>query len=308
MKQPLIAAMMLVMGIIAFSHSATNKPSSSIVWDTNSLLDQSAWVVDGSNTSALVVNWLSMTNYIGWSRGTAYAGIPVSSNALTVLTNDAYLVGYSETDKCPLWVCYVLNATTGQPYEELVRAAYYEVLLESRPKTSFKTDKRTTAQVKTGDYTNTGYDRGHMAPSYGIGLSHGTNAQLQTFLMSNVIPQTPDMNRGIWKRLEQKAANDWAQERDKIWVITGPVFIGTNRINGVRIPAGSFKILVDETYSYRRYGDVEVQAFLMPQYPLEDATLGLYLTTVDEIERQTGLDFFTELPDENEEELERGTW
>jgi len=262
-------------------------------WGSNTTAYSYSNLVMSTDEDGSLVHWASLTNYIpsprgDWSRGTAYAGQPVSSNALTILTNDSYLVGYSEEDKCPLWVCYTLNATTEDA--------------PTRPSTSFKTDKRTTAKVKTGDYTNTGYDRGHMAPSYGMGLSHGTNAQLQTFLMSNVIPQTPELNRGIWKKLEQKAAKEWAQEREKVWVITGPVFIGTNRVNGVRVPAGSFKVFVDETMY------VETQAFLMPQNPLEDATFGLYLVSIDEIERQTGLDLLPELPDEAENEIERGTW
>jgi len=231
-----------------------------------------------------------------WTRGPAYAGEPLSTNILTLLTNDAYVAGYSETDRCPLWVCYSLHATTNEAPE--------------RPSISFKTDKRTKAQVKTTDYTNTGYDRGHMAPSYGIGLCGGADAQKQTFLMSNVIPQTPELNRGLWKKLEQTAANEWAQERGKIWIVTGPVFIGTNCINGVRVPAGSFKVFIDEVEGLfsDEAKDVEVQAFLMPQNPLDEATFGLYLTSIDEIERQTGLDLFPELPDDVEDEIEKGTW
>jgi endonuclease G len=292
-----ILSILVLLGVVAMGYAETNEIKTEFTmedmgWATNfSAYTYSNLVISGSSTG--IVNWSSMTNYLpsprgDWSRGTAYAGQPVSSNSLTILTNDSYLVGYSEEDGCPLWVCYTLNATTEDA--------------PTRPSTSFKTDKRTTAQIKTGDYTNTGYDRGHMAPSYGMGLSHGADAQLQTFLMSNVIPQTPELNRGIWKKLEQTAANDWAQEREKIWVITGPVFIETNRVNGIRVPAGSFKVLIDET----RY--VEVQAFLMPQHPVEDATLGLYLTSVDEIERQTGLDLLPELPDDAEDEIEKGTW
>jgi endonuclease G len=300
-----LATMMLLIGTIAFGETnelwgdisgnlttQTDISQSNLIWaDWNSVtgyLHSATNIAIGDD----IVHWQTMTNWVGvrgdWDRGTAYAGQPVSSNVSVILTNDAYLVGYSEEDRCPLWVCYTLHST--------------KEAAPTRPSTSFKTDKRTMVQVKDSDYTNTGYDRGHMAPSYGIGLCFGTNAQLQTFLMSNVIPQTPELNRGIWKKMEQTAANDWAQERDKIWVITGPVFIETNRVNGIRVPAGSFKIFVDET------DEIEVQAFLMPQNPLEDATFGLYLTSVDEIERQTGLDFFTELPDDIEDEVERGTW
>ena len=277
-------------GLVTSSVGDTNKvlkmeSDAVLTWSEPSTLP-AVWTVSTSE----IVNWQTMTNSMGWSRGMAYAGQPVSTNVLTILTNDAYLVGYSEQEGCPLWVCYsLISRTTNEA--------------PPRPKVSFKTDKRTTVRVKTSDYDNTGYDRGHMAPSYGIGLCYGTNAQIQTFLMSNVIPQTPEMNRGLWKNLEQIAADKWANERNKIWVVTGPVFIGTNYINGVRVPAGSFKVFIDEAH-----GNIEMQAFLMPQEPREDATLGLYLTSVDEIERQTGLDFFSELPDDIEDKVERGTW
>jgi endonuclease G len=282
-----ILSVLILMVLVPVCNAETN----GIQW--GDLPSDNTWTVEGSvHMGTDIIHWQTMTNWAsGWSREMAYAGQPAYSNVLTVLTNDAYLVGYSDEDECPLWVCYELLATTSDA--------------PTRPSMSFKTDKRTKAKVKTGDYTNTGYDRGHMAPSYGIGLSHGTNAQRQTFLMSNVIPQTPELNRGIWKKLEQKAAKDWAQSRGKLWVITGPVFAGTNWVNGIRVPIGSFKVLVDESPSSP---EVKVMAFLMPQNPLEDATLGLYLTSVDEIERQTGLDLMPELPDHIEDEVERGTW
>lgn len=276
--------------------------------ETNSVLDWSDKPLDGewilSNdvfaTSNVFIgdatNWFSMTNApvnlstpdYSTDSGMTYGGRPVGADVI-VLTNEAYLVGYSETNRCPLWVAYKLVAARQN---------------SKRPEIGFKVDKRTKAGVRSDDYTNTGYDRGHMAPSYGIGECHGTNAQIQTFLMSNIIPQKPDLNRKNWRDLEVKVMA-WAMDREELWVVTGPVFIDgqTNHINDIRVPDGCYKVLLDEG----QYG-WEALAFLMPQSPLDDATLGLYMTSVDEVERQTGLDFFSELPDDIEDKLERGTW
>jgi len=220
--------------------------------------------------------------------GMTFAGRPVGGDLL-ILTNAHYLVGYSDEYACPLWVAYKLTKAK----EEW-----------PRPEMGFLTDTRTESKVTESDYDGSGYDRGHMAPSKGMGASHGDNAQLQTFMMSNVVPQKPDLNRKVWRRLEEKAL-EWADEKEELWVVTGPVFVPsvTNLFNGIRVPDGCYKIFVD-----MEYGGLDARAFLIPQNPRNDATLGLYLVSIDEIERQTGLDFFSELPDWLEDRIERGTW
>ncbi len=223
-----------------------------------------------------------------------YAGQPKGLQAVVILTNEAYIVGYSEAQKCPLWVCYRIR-----------RAGIGSFNAPPRPK-NFRIDQRTTSKVKPSDYTNTGYDRGHMAPNFAIALGYSTNAQRETFLMSNIVPQKPELNRGPWKKLEMMAIK-WAYNKyGNIWVVTGPIFRRdrTNRISGVRIPEGCYKILLHEGPD----DIVHTLAFGMPQSVETTDGPHFFQMTVDDIERFTGLDFFHELPDELEESIEKGLW
>lgn len=221
-----------------------------------------------------------------------YGGVPDTSrlpNRVKVLHNSAYSVGYSDGLKNPVWVAYRLfdQAQLTKPGE--------------RPD-GFDVDSRTFAKVRSSDYTGSGYDRGHLAPNYGIALCYGREAQEETFLMSNIIAQRHELNAGPWKDLEMKAAVNYPARFQEIWLIAGPVFGSDPKMTkgGVPISDASYKIMIDETS-----GSVRLQAFLMPQEVSSNRTFESYLTSVDEIEEHTGIDFFPELTDNAEEALEK---
>jgi len=164
----------------------------------------------------------------------------------------------------------------------------------------FNMDTRTIAKVSHGSYTNSGYDRGHMALNYAIATRFGAEAQKQTFLMSNIVPQATKLNRGIWRLLEDRIVNIYSVTFDEIWVVTGPIYDRTEEeiTSGVEIPDGFFKILIDENG-----GKLRVLSFLLPE-TATNQSFEQFLTSVDQIEQLTSLDFFSELPDQNEEQLE----
>ena len=165
----------------------------------------------------------------------------------------------------------------------------------------FLTDTRTTSRVAHEDYTNSGYDRGHMAPNYAIATRYGNEAQRETFLMSNITPQAPNLNRIWWRLLEEKEANDFAMRLERVWVLTGPVFSGEVKKlrGGVDVPAACYRIILDE-----ENGQPRVLAFIAPQTVSGHEPLTQFLTSVREIETQTGLDFFPELPKDGQERIE----
>lgn len=220
-------------------------------------------------------------------RAYAYAGLPKGDLPVVVLRNAGYIAGYSEARCDPLWVCYRLSRVSDE---------------QSPPRPDhFSADVRTMSKVPPDAYVGTGYDRGHLAPNYGIGSRYGAAAQLETFLMSNVVPQKPSLNRYAWKRLEESEARQYAQTCEEVWIITGPVFdADIQRLpSGVEIPDACYKIIVDED------GDsLRVLAFIIPQDVPTQARFGDYLTSVDDVERQTGLDFLADLPDTVEHPLE----
>ena len=220
-----------------------------------------------------------------------YAGNPVPTavdGAVRILRNRAYVVGYSDALRNPLWVAYRLVDADGEDETG------------ERPE-GFETDLRTVARVEHGDYTGSGYDRGHMAPNFGIARCFGREAQLETFLMSNIVPQKHALNAGPWKELEQREALNYTGRFREIWVVAGPLFHGESKRmkSGVPIPNAFYKIQVDE-----HEGRVRSQAFIMAQDADEDSGMATMLVTVDEVERLSGLDFFPDLPDEVEHALE----
>jgi len=205
---------------------------------------------------------------------------------VTVLVNEAFTVGYSDSWMNPFWVSYkVIPASNTVSHERPSR---------------FTTDTRTEAQVSHDDYTGSGYDRGHLAPNATIDYCYGRDAQLETFLMTNVCPQDPSLNRGAWATLEATVRN-LANERGELWVITGPIFwsLDSPRLaSGVPIPDFLYKIVIEQTSEGPKpYIDV----FSNVAAPGEPVTQP---RTIDHIEALTMLDFMWDLPDDVEEALE----
>jgi endonuclease G len=228
---------------------------------------------------------------ISYRADQAYGGFPSEGFKLIgkakLLENKGYSVGYSESRKNPLWVSYRIFDVP-------------ELKSGKRP-SRFKEDHRTRSQISHSDYTHSGYDRGHMAPNYGIATRYGRDAQLETFLMSNIIPQTPYINRHMWKDLEHRVAERYGRYFSEVWVITGPVFTEpVGRLDsGVDIPSHYYKIMADE-----HDGELRVLAFLIENDCPPFTRIRKRLVSVDEIEERTGLDFFPDLPDDLQRAVE----
>lgn len=220
-----------------------------------------------------------------------YGGTPSQGmkwfDRVKILNNTSYVVGYSESMKNPLWVAY--------------RVFDVERLDSGKRPSYFRIDYRTEAQVSHNDYRGTGYDRGHMAPNFAIATRYGIDGQWETFLMSNIIPQTPSVNRHIWKDLEQHVARRYGRYFEEIWVVTGPVFTEPVKRfgSGVAIPSGYYKIILDEDDD-----EVRVLAFLIESRSPPYTRLRSRLVSVDEIEKRTGLNFFPDLPEQAQVDLE----
>ena len=218
-----------------------------------------------------------------------YNGIPFSEEyPALVLGNSAYSVGYSDARLNPLWVCYYVCALENPPSYD--RPSYFRI------------DERTKSRVRHDDYTNSGYDRGHMAPNATIAGWYGEAAQLETFLMSNVCPQTPRLNRtgGAWETLE-RLVRQWADVYEEVWVITGPIFDKDIETldSGVEIPDAFFKIVIDEVD-----GRPRALSFVIPQDPGMNPSLEIYLASVNMVELITGFDFFWALENGPEATME----
>ena len=219
-----------------------------------------------------------------------YGGVPrlrPDTGPVRVLANTGYAAGYSDALGNPLWAAY--RVTDAEPAEA-----------PPRPD-EFMVDPRTVARIEPGDYTRSGYDRGHLAPNHAIATRYGRQAQEETFYMSNIIPQRHALNAGLWKQLEQRIATRYPARFGEVWAIAGPVF-GSNPEKlrrRVAVPESCYMIIVDESD-----GRVRATAYLFPQETPEGARLDDFLVSIDELEHRTGLDFLHELPDPAEDALE----
>jgi len=223
-------------------------------------------------------------------QGMLFAGEPRATDgeALTLLVNVGYEVGYSERRKDPRWVGY--------------HFAHVEHPVDlKRPAVPFATDTRTRAQVRTQDYNRTGYDRGHMAPSNGMGLHFGEEGMMGTFIMSNICPQRHALNAGPWERLENLEDKAYPDDFGDVWILDGPIFgDGDERLSdGVEVPRAFYKVIVEN-----HTGVPEVLAVIMPQTAGPRDRPGGFVTTLRAVEGQSGLEFFPKLERAAKERLE----
>lgn len=215
-----------------------------------------------------------------------------SNSQYKLLVNKGYAVGDSETHKDPLWSAYRVPA---EPVQKI----------GPRPN-KFKVDERTEAKVRHDHYNQKPprlYDRGHMAPNLAVGSRYGQDAQLETFLMSNICPQRATLNQQTWRSLESTIANEYSHDFKQVWVVTGPVFGSQpQKLNDVAIiPKTFYTIVVDAGGNGRQ---LRMLGVVMDQSVQGIQSLRKYVKTVREIEKQTGLDFFPALPDEIEKVVE----
>ena len=216
-------------------------------------------------------------------------GTPSARRSLTFLQNPGYLVGYDEERKNPAWVAYKVFPQQFQ--------------LGERPD-KFEADPRTSARVEPSEYTNSGYDRGHMAPNRAIALCYGPTAQQKTFLMSNIVPQVHGLNGGFWSAMERRIMDRYTRRFGDVWVICGPVF-DTNYASkkvgsGLFVPNGFFLIIADQTPE-----GIRTTAFIVPHTEIpQGIDPSKFLSTIRTIESRTGLNFFPQFSSEVQEAIE----
>jgi endonuclease G len=141
-------------------------------------------------------------------------------------------------------------------------------------------------RVAPESYINMGYDRGHLAPSATIDFSRSSNNE--TFIMSNIVPQHPALNRQAWGNLED-IIRKWTFSKGKLAVVTGPIYgKRPRRINGVFIPKAFYKVV----YSFKH--DTSI-GFIFPNRDVSSSKLWKHAMPVKDVERAIGYRFFNKL-------------
>ena len=141
---------------------------------------------------------------------------------------------------------------------------------------------------------NTGYDKGHLAPSAAIDFSK--NANRETFALSNVALQDPTLNRRAWGKLED-LERDWTKTRGKLYVVTGPIFTKRpKKVNEMSVPSRFYKVI----YAYKANKAI---GFIFPNKPITAKDLWKYAMSVQEVEKETGLKFFSKFSENKQKKL-----
>ena len=219
--------------------------------------------------------------------------LPAEVSGHEIVEYTQFTLSYNEEHEQAEWVAYELTKDEAQ--------------MEMDRCDCFASDANiTTGSANVNDYRSTGFDRGHLSPAADNNISSAANRE--SFLFSNMSPQLPGFNRGIWAELEEWVRSQ-AKEHDSIYVVTGPVFINNLGIignNKVSIPGYFYKTIL-------RFDGASIKtiAFLLPQVGAR-GDIKDYVVTVNTIETLTGLDFYPSLPSsiENrvESQLSRSTW
>lgn len=206
--------------------------------------------------------------------------VPISSGE--IIKHTYYTLAYSEENEQAYWVYYELTP-------ELINGT------QSRTD-DFRADPLvSTGSASLADYSSSGYDRGHMCPAADMTLNK--TSMSESFYLSNMSPQVAGFNRGIWSTLENQVRK-WALEYSKLYVVTGPLLkdnIAAIGANKVTVPGYYYKVLYD--------GKNRMIGLILPNAS-SSKSLVQFVVKVDDIEQQTGIDFFSGLDDKLENQLE----
>ena len=221
------------------------------------------------------------------STNTPSWGCPLLNPGEKITKHSAYSVSYNHKHMQANWVAYEIKLSNTQGLAE--RESRFIVDPIILPHTA-----------RTEDYTKSGFDRGHLAPA--ADMKYSSQAMAESFYTSNVSPQRPGLNRGIWKLLEEKI-RDWAPANHPLFIVTGPVLTDTltqfiGRYNRISVPKRFYKVVLDTAQPARAIGFVFSN--IGSSLPLTHFAL-----SIDAVEKITGRDFFPNLIDTREATIEK---
>ncbi len=202
----------------------------------------------------------------------------------------AYTTSYNRQTKTPNWVGWVLTAD--HVNGEYNRSKYNKFIEDEdvpEPRATYRDIRESVC----------GYQRGHMCPAGDNNWSF--KALKESFLMTNICPQDGDLNQNDWKYLEE-TCRDWAVKYGKIYIVAGPLFrskyctsVGDNHIT---VPDAFFKVVMTTDKD-----NAKAIGFIFGNKPGHH-DMSYYARSVDNVEAETGFDFFYQLNDSIENEIE----
>lgn len=197
-------------------------------------------------------------------------GLPSVRAGNALICRTAYLLSFNPQTKIPDWVAWTLTP---------------EHAIGCIPRTNAFTADQSLAATspKPTDYAGSGYDQGHLAND--ADMSWDLAVERESFYMSNMSPQLPSVNRGVWKNLES-AGRAWVYSSKQAHTIIAGNIGGTKAIGAskVVVPDALFKIIINDV-TKKSY------AFYFPHKDGLVSDFATYQVTVSDIERVTGGNF-----------------
>lgn len=222
--------------------------------------------------------WFTLVHAHAHANSCAHAaphGLPqIALTNSQIICRTGHVLQHDNQARIPVWVSYTLTRdhtlTCGAP-----RPDRFEPDPQLLP----------AHRAESSDYRRSGFDQGHMAPN--ADLSWHPQAQRESFYLSNITPQLPELNRGLWRELES-VVRAWAYERHSLTIYVGPIYsrhrsstIGARR---VVVPDAFFKIVIDNLSG-------AFQVFLFPHVTQLPGHVRDVRTTLHDVQMRTNIRF-----------------
>lgn len=217
-------------------------------------------------------------------------GVPAADQ---ILVNRHYVVGYSFYFRQPKWTLEIINPPVIDPDPDLKVERQDHFRKDFRVAYKFRAEKV--------DFKGSGYDRGHMVAS-----ANHVDVEIQnseTFLLTNMSPQFPNQNRGVWRNLEEAVRKLNAKKTIlETFCITGPIFyfdkpivtIGDRDKNMVTIPVphAHFKSILTESSR----GTFKMWSFIVPNIKrAQNQPLETFQVSTEKVEVIAGVELWNGL-------------
>lgn len=207
-----------------------------------------------------------------------------------LLFKSQFIISYDVNKLCPNYVCWSLTSNRANGRVQRSDNFHGDPAMNER------------TRVETFDYNGSGYDRGHMCPA---GDNKNTSKAMdESFGMTNICPQNHNLNVGLWNDLEIQCRS-WAKNYGTVYICCGPIFdnpnpktIGQRRNLKIAVPDRFFKVVLTLGRVPKAIG------FIFPNRAC-GGDMRDYAVSVDKVEKETDMDFFFQLDDKQEKQLEK---
>lgn len=213
--------------------------------------------------------------------------LPAEKPDDNIIRHRAYSISFNKSLIIPNWVAYEFT-------KDELNGDFSRTGLNFNPDPDCK-----YKQATDDDYYKSGYEKGHMANAED--MSWDFDVLKESFYYTNAIPQKKNLNTGRWKVAENKVRK-WVENYDTLFVVSGGIinnnvkYIGKNKVG---VPDEFYKVILVFTQKYQK-GIGFIISQDSPKIPLEK-----FATSIDEVEKRTGIDFFYQLPDNIENKIEK---